>query len=218
MHPYLEKYKLLFLNSNGFFKNVQKESEYWDVLKFYVIFTIVSQVISILLNLPTLMKESLFISAMIFSLVGSVVFAFAVPFVSSGIVHLGVLVFKGKKGYFNTFKPITYAMTIGAAYNILSSLINGVYGWFNPLSIESLTSGLAQLEQNVAIVIVSGIIGIVSLIHILRTEILGIGFYQGLTKAKALLSVVLVPLVLFIIIGIIFGFSMAFSSSMFSAL
>ena len=218
MHQIFEKYKLLFLNSKGFFKTVQKETSYWTVLKFYVVFIVASQIISVLFNLPIFLKNNLLLFAGIYGLIGAIILSFAVPFIMAGIVHLGVLILKGKNGYFNTFKPITYAMSISAFYNLISSIINGVYGWFNPISVESLVSGLAQIEQSLIIMIIGTIIGAVSLIHVLYAEISGIGFYQGLTRTKALLAAILVPVVFLIIIAFLFGFGAIFSSSMFSAL
>ena len=119
-----------------------------------------------------------------------------IPFIFSGITHLGVLIFGGKNGFFKTFKPATYAIIIGSIYGILISVVSYFLHLINP--IVSITVDQLPSSRDMPLInsYVLSLIGLISLIHILYTEVGGVSKFQGMTKGKALLSVILIPLIL----------------------
>ena len=56
------------------------------------------------------------------------------------------------------------------------------------------------------------------MVHVLYTATIGVSLYQQLTKVKAFLSIVLIPIILFIIVGVLMGAGFAVVSSMFGGL
>jgi hypothetical protein len=213
--PYLEKFKFLFLNPVDFFTSVRKENDYMSILKFYVGFSVAVSIIIALLNIPLMFKDSVYIMGSILGIVTAIVFSFVSPFIASGIIHLGVIIFKGKNGFFNTFKPVTYAMTIGVAYTLISSVITGVYSWFKPITDIDVSNVALAAQDSAFITVISIVIGLASLVHVLIAHVKGISFYQGMTTMKAFLATVLVPFVLFILFAVIIGTGIGFFSTMF---
>tara|TARA_Y100000034_G_C6853921_1_gene387764 strand:- start:520 stop:1179 length:660 start_codon:yes stop_codon:yes gene_type:complete len=214
MHPYLEKYKLLFKEPDKFYKSVSKETGYVGILKFFVVFYVGVNVISIILNLPSLLSNGILLLGALGGLIGAVIAGIIMPFVVSGIVHLGVIVFKGTQGYYNTFKAVTYAFAISFFYSIISTVITSVYHWFNPIDLLNPSLGVAEI-QPLWITIIAGVIGIVSLIHVLKTEVKGVSLFQKMEMKKAWFAVILVPAVIFVLIFIL-GLGLGAMSTLFS--
>ena len=104
------------------------------------------------------------------------IFAFTIPFVGSGVNHLGVLIFGGKNGFFNTFKPLTYAMVIGGVYGVINATILTI---LSILNIKNLVLNL----------VITMIILLIGFIHTLYAEVIGISQYQDMSKGKALLAI-----------------------------
>ena len=206
MHPYLEKYKLLFKKPKEFFPTVQEEVDYWTVLKFYVIFGISGGIISLLFTLPLISK---FPGVSIVSnLISTITAPFIVPFIVAFIIHISVLIFGGRQGYFNTFKPITYATAIGVIYSVVGAVISGIGYLVSPIgNITDITS-LAQIQQPMVIAILAGLVGLASMIHMLIASVMGVMFYQKMTKVRAILAVVVIPTGISVLIIILFGIAL----------
>ena len=217
MIEYFDKLKLLFLKPTEFFKNVKKEKDYWTPLKFYIIISIIADVIGVLFAIPNLLKSQMLLYLTLISLVSGLILVFIIPFVAAGIIHLGVLIFKGKEGYYNTFKPVAYAMTIGSVYSLLSSIVSAIASWFNPVTDFSDLQSINQVQNTAAIALIA-IIGLISLIHVLYAHVLGISNYQNLTTMRAFLSVILIPLILIILVAVLFGTAVLLGSGLFSGI
>ncbi|MAG47975.1 hypothetical protein CL617_05190 [archaeon] len=208
MHAYLEKLKFLFTNPVGFFGSIKKEATYWPILLFFVIFTAIAQIISVVFGLPIFFNDSILLIASLLGVVTSTLSALVVPFVAAAFIHLGVLIVKGSEGYFNTFKVVTYAITISLVYSVVSSIITNFIGWFKPELILSLAdpNQVASLSSifSSPIVIISSIISLISIVHVVYSMSIGLSVYQKLSRGKAFLALIIFPLAIFII-GLLLG-------------
>jgi len=203
----------LFFHPKKFMDSVEEEKNYTEPMFFYVKITVIAVILELIFMIITfIVRNSITLINIINTLTSSVAnigIAFIIPFAVAGIVHLGVLIFKGKQGFFNTYKPITYAVSIGIFYNMLISIIGGIIAIFNSQYIDSI-SQIASPEllwQNsgfVTLMIVYGIIMLISLAHILCAGTIGLSKYQKVSRAKAFLSIILILLAI-IIIGFIIG-------------
>lgn len=224
----LAKLKLLFFHPAKFFKTILNEKDYLPILLFFVIIYMISKIIGIIAFLPITLKflelipkdievsSSLFITNLVVSYISNFIYtaalAFASPFIGSAIAHLGVLIVKGKNGFINTFKPITYAMVIGVIYSTLLVIIVAVTLIIKPVDLNIFTSieSPSLIWQSILpylIILIPAvvIIGLVSFIHILYAEITGIAFFQKISKWRAFLAAFIIPIALLILVIIIIG-------------
>jgi hypothetical protein len=187
---YFGKLKKLFLEPSKFFKDVAKEKKYWDILKVFLFVYLIASAIQIIISIivsGSVMNAQ--VATFIMStLVVAIVASLVMPFVVSFLAHLGILILRGKKGYFNTFKAITYGGLIWIVYNILSTLISGIISLTNP-------------SNGPVVGLVVGAISIVGFVHALIIQAMGVSKFHSISSGKALLGIILVPLM--IIIGII---------------
>jgi len=191
---YYSQFKLLFTNPSVFYNSVKSETDVFPIILKYVIFMAVLQVIMFLVGAYMVLFSFII-------MILSITFSFIMPFFSSGITHLGVLMFGGKQPFFNTFKTITYSMFLAAVYNFVSLIIIEILNIILNPTFETITDMMPQL-------IVAGIIGLIGLVHVFYTEIIGLGIYQQLTKLKAFFAIIIIPLaiLLFIVlVGILFA-------------
>lgn len=210
------KTKNLLFGTKKFFKSISKEKKYWPILLYSAIFGIILAILEtiqksiwtikyteILLSQMTELGAfaNLFLYAQIFFVfISGIASAFALPWISAGIAHLGVLMLKGKQGFFNTFKPLTYAYTITIIYSIITIIIGIIFLVFSNQNINQITEENAleilKSPANIANLTIMFVIGIFSLIHYLYAAITGLSIYQKITKLRAFLSLVIIPLML----------------------
>ena len=107
-----------------------------------------------------------------------------------------------------------FAFAISFFYSIISTVITSVYHWFNPIDLLNPSLGVAEI-QPLWITIIAGVIGIVSLIHVLKTEVKGVSLFQKMEMKKAWFAVILVPAVIFVLIFIL-GLGLGAMSTLFS--
>ncbi|HLC65390.1 MAG TPA: YIP1 family protein [Candidatus Nanoarchaeia archaeon] len=203
---YSNKLKNLFFHPNAFFKSVEKESNYWQILMFYFLFSVSLSVLGLIISLPSLQGEFRSAFFIIFTILLIIISAFISPFIIGAIIHLGVLIFGGRNGFFNTFKPITYASVIGLFYSFLSDIIFAVINIFNPVDLSSLEAnplaiftGAFSLSLGLSLLIL-----LVSFVHILIVSIVGVSKFQKFSYGRAFLAVIIIPallLALFLIMG-----------------
>lgn len=205
-----DKLKFLLLNTKGFFKSIEKEKDYWSILKFYVILVISVQVVSFLINIPLYFNNSKFLSLTVVGFATNTILAFVTPFVVSAVFHLGVLLFKAPNGYFNTFKPTIYGMAIFTAYGFLSSIVIGVISWFSPPNLDLILQGAGQQIYSLPATIAASVIGAVAIAHSLYGLIKGLSYFQKLSVGKSLVVIIIIPFVIIFVIGLIFGTGIAF--------
>ncbi len=209
MKVYYDKLKFLLTDAPGFFKSVQKEKDYWTVLKFYILLAAIVQVVSYLIYIPSYLKQSNLWGIMGLGFIGNIAAAFIFPFIFSAVFYLGVLVFKGEKGYFNMFKSTAYSMAVLSAYGFVSAIIIGVISWFMPPDFSTILQGGNSFVYSLPVTIISGVIGLIGVVHFVYTLINGLEYYQKLSQGKALVTIIVIPVVLTFIIGLIFGSGIA---------
>jgi len=143
----------------------------------------------------------------LFSLVFLFAYAFVMPFIGSGIVHLGVLLVKGKKSFFETFKPITYAMLIPFFYGAIINITVSITQIFFPLEELIKESKFFGSTAIIALIIFVIIIVIANIIHTTYAEIIGLAKYQKISYGKSAIAVIVVPwaisMIIFLFIAII---------------
>lgn len=209
-----EKLKKLFYHPKSFFSEVEKEKSYSEIIFFYVKISLIAIILEFIFSLTAIiirntadLGTATSIVYLVLNSILSLGFAFALPFVYTAIVHLGILIFRGKQGFFNTYKPVTYAATIGIVYNLITIIIAGFVGIINSPDIQNLASMTPEmLWQNTGfstLMIIYGIIMIFSLIHMLYAGIISISKFQKMSKLKAFFSIILIPLIIMILAMII---------------
>ena len=221
MVDYIKKLKDLIFHPTTFFNNVEKETEIMPILLFYAVITIILGLVGTLIALPITIKAGTVIPEFTGLGIGMIIFlelfvgmimiaafAFIGPFIASAIAHVGVWMVKGKQGFFNTFKPVTYAMVIAAVYQFVSTIISTIMELINP-TYTAITLGIAEVPSLGSIItptfIVAIIIGIISFIHVLFVEIIGVAKFQNISRGRAFMAVFVIPLLLVIAVIIIFA-------------
>ena len=208
----LEKLKLLFFHPDEFFISVKNEKKYFPILIYYAIIYIAFVLIVNLISLPAIIigiykgaNAALSMLTLIiipFSIIFGAIYAFVVPFIGSAVTHLGVLIFRGKNGFFNTFKPVTYAMIIPLIYGLVASIIFDIvrilFYMFNINSIYNYTATTMNSLDLVLIIFVF-IIVLVLVIHSVIAQVKGISLFQKLSKLRAFLAIIIIPLILFLL-------------------
>lgn len=210
-----EKLKMLFFHPTAFFEGVAGEASYWTPLIFYAVIFLIVQVISTIISAirdwSTMANSAAgafavvtFFVISIFSIGFAALFACGGPFITAGLSHLGVMAFKGKNGYFNTYKPTTYAYVIGTIYGLFILIANNLLKIYQPLNIVPDITSFIDIFRMIPVsyYIVFGIIGLISMIHTISAEVIGISKFQSISKGKAFLAV-MVPQVIMMLIAVI---------------
>jgi hypothetical protein len=208
---HLDKLKTLFFHPKEFFDKVAAEQKYMAPVYYLVVVMVISYIIHLFFQLPSFSSKgvAVLIFAIMFYLIGvmfAVGISFAIPFVNAGIIHLGVLVYGGRKGYYNTFKPTGYALIVGSIYGILSLLITDILAIVQPIKPEvPATITLASIIGMIptSYLITFAVISVISLIHVIVTEATGISKYHEIPKWRAVLASI-TPRIIMTLISIIF--------------
>ena len=85
MKVYYDKLKFLLTDANGFFKSVQKEKDYWNILKFYVLLVALVQIVSFLIYIPSYLKQSNLLGIMGFGFIINIAASLIFPFIFSAV-------------------------------------------------------------------------------------------------------------------------------------
>jgi hypothetical protein len=218
-----DKLRKLFFSPKAFFEGVAWETDYLAPLLYFVIIMVIAQFINVLLSIPSTLQQPLGVIAVIFSFFGIAVGAaigFVVPFISAGINHLGVLMFGGRKGYYNTFKPTTYAMVIGVVYGLILGIANFILSIvqpFNPAS--SIPTSFSDFISIIpgSYIAVNVLIYLASMIHTICAEVIGISRFQEMSKAKAFFAVIVMMLIMLVIIATVTILAFKFVSTLMPA-
>lgn len=207
--------KLLVFHPRSFFASVRKETGYYPAWKFNVVLMlagfflgIVAKVVPVFLSTPSYTQSASFILPYIFGFA----FIFVIPFISAGIIHLGVLI-TGGRGYLGTFKVVTYASVIGVFYGFVLSVVELVVYLASGFSYyaESIRGNLSVGFWLMFLSIMT--VFLVEMIHITVLSVIGLREIQKLSTGKAVVAAVVVPLCIFIVfimimfaIGLLIGF------------
>jgi len=196
---YFSKLQQLFFHPKKFVESISQEKNYQEIMFFYVKtylwITILTTIITALIlrsNNPTST------GGMVLNIIVGLIFAFLTPFILATIIHLGVLIFGGRQGYFNTYKPSTYGAALGMPYGIITSILGA--SLMLRIGTSQITSAFTSPEY-IGLMIVFTI----QMIHVFYFEITALAKYQKLSRMKAFLSIILVLLAL-VILAAIFAF------------
>ena len=214
---YAGKLKKLFFKPSAFLNSIEKEKDYQPILAFFVVLSVVYFIISALIGLFFKEISVSYLSYLKDSLLGFVwivVSSIVQPFIFGGIIHLGVLIFRGKEKYFDTFKIATYSLAIWTLYSFILLILASIIRILLPFN-ASMLEQIATIEDPELMmqiysqffaqpgallsVIVSAIIIIAAMIHQLVFLIKGISKYQQLSKIKAAGAVILPMMIAFMI-------------------
>lgn len=211
---YVQKYKMLLFHPTEFFNSVQAENRYWPILLFVAVPVSITYALNVFISMPYFGQygeNKALIS--ILQIIGFTIGMFVMLFISSGITHVGVKVVHGKNDFFNTFKPVTYTGGLIVFYQIIGGIISFIMTKY--LQLDALTIQRMVLEQQsffsspfLPYMIVGGIIGIIQFIHLTFVEVIGVAHFQNISRGKALLAVLVIPLAL--LLGLMFGLALVF--------
>lgn len=217
---YVKKFKTLFKHPTAFFNSVEKDKDYKKIMFFYVVIT----TLSILVGLIPAMTQIFFksetlqatlavtIVSTLFGALLGIILAFFTPFIAAAIIHLGVLVFRGKQGFFNTYKPITYSSSISQIYKILTSIIGIPLVFllpvidYNSITPEQLIQLLATSKIGLTMVMIVFLISFISFIHSITASVIGVSKFQKISKWKAFFSIMFIPILILLIALIVLTF------------
>ncbi len=210
------KLKNLFFHPFFFFNSVEKEDDQASILFSYFTLSVIIIMISSILSINYVMAASKEVPEaypfgpgiyLIVTFFFGILFSFIVPFILGGITHLGVLIVGGSKGFFNTFKPVTYTAMIGLVYGLLSSIVSFIFNLISPFDPSLLSNPLEMFSRSdIAIrVSLSMMIFFVSLSHQLVTGTIGLSKFQKMSQTRAFLSMIIIPLLLIVIALILLG-------------
>jgi hypothetical protein len=215
----IKKYQLLFTKAEQFYKKIHAEKEYQDIVLYVLCFIFVGEILSFVAWLPTLglgIETAFFAIFMgIMGIILSPILTLLATFICAGIVHLCLMLFKKGLDYFTTWKVLAYASLIPILYNIVSSIMTTFAESLNPWPAQSLLAEeLVFGTYSITVLVLMFIIGFVSLIHVLYTEIVGLRLYHKISTAQAIGALVLSFVVIIVIILL---FVLLFSSLFFVA-
>jgi len=225
---YVSEVKKIFFHPTEFFNSLKDENEkdYRTPLMFYFYISIAAIVISLIASIITeiISPQGISITTFILSLLSGIIFqllmALVVPFIAAGIIHLGVLMFGGKQGFYNTFKPATYSEVITRVYGILMIIISLIFtimlvssGTHFPTLSEKPTTEEVNTYMGAALsnplivanLILSGIIMLISVIHSFIATVIGVAKFQKLKKGKACWAVAIIPLIIMLLLFLMMG-------------
>tara|TARA_Y100000310_G_C20694967_1_gene824974 strand:+ start:3091 stop:3756 length:666 start_codon:yes stop_codon:yes gene_type:complete len=206
----------LFRHPTEFFNSVKNETKYMPSLLMLVVIFFISYFLDFGAKLIVSFQQPLFIILAIMQvllLVFVVALIFIAPFIVAGIIHLGVLIVGGKQGYFNTFKPLTYSAVVGTVWNIIITIVLlpllsflpigigtlGVFGQ-NTVGLEALFALGAFFLVYLAIIIP---LAIAAFIHTVYVAVIGLSMFQQMSRMRAFVAIILIPLIIVLIIVMI---------------
>ena len=197
MQKYISKLVDLFLHPGKFIKSVSKEKDYWALTKFFAVFYLFVLIIEVILNLLIGLRMGVTLNILnsLGALAIGVVSAFAVPYVSAGLSHAGVWLFGGRQGFFNTFKPAVYGNMLYIIYSLLLLIITGIMQLIMPIY----PGMLYNQTYPMVFIIMSGIFVLIGAVFSVYTQTMGVSLFQKISKGKAFLGSILIPLILVII-------------------
>ncbi|MEM3075018.1 MAG: YIP1 family protein [Candidatus Pacearchaeota archaeon] len=200
------KIKNLFFRQNIFLNSIdeyslERENKSYPLIKyvigFYFIFFIISLIISLAIN-----KN--FSQITLSSLISIILIAIFTPIfiflLISILNHFLVIIFRGKEGFFNTYKVVSFVFIMGVVYSFLLMVLNFLIPFdYSGLQNSLMTSSnLTDIIKNgfkfIFSDLKSGVNTLVSfaiLIHITFFWIKGISKFHKLNYIKAIFIVIL---------------------------
>lgn len=211
----------LFFHPKRFFKSVEGDKNYSKAMFFYVKVVIITTIINFILTIVILAaQKQLTIPPILYNILISIInigIAFLIPFILTAITHLGVLIFRGKQKYFNTYKAVAYTPAIVLIYSLLSTIIYVIVNFIHPITLADTSQMTAEAAVQIfqdksflSLMVFTTVLLFASLIHSLLIQVIGISKFQKMSKLRAFLSAVIIPLILFIVYIIILVWASSF--------
>jgi len=202
------KIKEMLSKPTKFFKSVENEG-IGKVLIYFVIASLVVGLISMIFKIPYIVMSgtlSTDIILLLENLLKIVIGGTIASFVFSAFIHLGVLILRGRKGFKNTYKPVTYGLFIITMYLTLQSIITTVYATIIGSSPFTLATKTVFANNNVMTLIML-LISIICLIHVIVFNTIGISKLQKMSKLSAFFGLmigILIPTLIYIVIYVLY--------------
>ncbi len=204
INRFVEMLKQLYLKPTEFFKQRTNEKDYLDIFLKYIIFIAIIKGLLFIIGIYGDILEGAYV--VLFSLILailSIVLSFLVPFITSGIIHIGVVLFGGKGEFIDTFKTATYSLILVGVYSFAASVLFEIISLLIPIPVFS-----EDLSAMTPHLIVSGIVLFIGLVHMIWTLVIGLNITQSMTKTKSLFAILIIPAVIFVtmlLFGLILG-------------
>lgn len=204
---FFNKIKGIISKPKDFFTKIKKEKGIKNTFIYFLIFASITTFLSTIyfyraiprINIPeVVLTPQLIFLIMVVLYILILFFSIVAVFVSTGITHLFVLLMKGKKGFYQTFKAMIYGETPKYLLSILLSPITIIvypkfFGMKPPFPPE-LTIWF----------IITIIPGIIVAIYTIYLKTIGIKKLQEISTLRAFSAIFLLPIALFIVIYLIF--------------
>jgi hypothetical protein len=127
--------KKLIFKPNQFINSIEKESEYQPILTSYLFLYVIYFILSVILGLTVTAFD---LKSTLLGFTSVVIFSIIAPFFIAGIIHIFVLILKGKQGFFNTFKPVVYGLMIMLMYSFLVLILTTLVHFAMPYDLTVL--------------------------------------------------------------------------------
>ncbi len=207
-----EKLSLLLFRPKEFYTKVKGEEGYAKPLFLYAILLILVSIFGIVLESIAGFKAGAEIYQNVFLILVSHVFvisvlvgaAFLGPFISSGLTHLGLIILGVKGNFQKTFKVVTYAGIIGIFYSIIIYVMDFFFYLAYPELLDS--PELFFQSDLIWTLALSGVIGLISFIHVIILEVIGLVTEYKISGLRAFFAVligVLLPILVLVVLAIV---------------
>lgn len=209
---HITKISQLFFHPAEFFDSVRKEKDYAKIMITFGAVYLIVQIAAFMITIPSAlmgMDAVINLGISLISIPFALLLVFVSTFFNAGLTHLGILIVGGSKGFFETYKASTYAMVIGAIYGLIPTIASGY--------MSGLQNNDAASLITIMLVFLIAIIIIISMIHTIYAQVIGLSKGHGITKVKALIAALVAPaiifmiIMLFVLLGLVLGTAAIFS-------
>lgn len=185
-----------------FFTKIHKEKGIKNTFLYFFIFTVITTFLSTLyfyrsfsiIEIPQIeLTSGLIFWSLVILYIVILLFSIIAIFVVTGIIHLFVLLMKGKEGFYQTFKIIIYGATPSYLLSIILSPISiGVFPRF---------AGMKQpTPEYFAWILPIIVLGIIVTIYQIYLRVIGTKKLHKLSTFRAFAAILLLPLALAIVL------------------
>jgi hypothetical protein len=203
--------KLIFKDPKAFFDMVAPEPTIWRAYWCWAVLAGIMTALTLPINYLSMKDAGGAMASgggflFAFLVVMSVVSVFFGQFIMAGVTHLGVLIVGGKKGFVSTFKAVVYPYLVSAGYMLISI----------PLAFISfaLTKGspvqmMEVMKQSFPVFIIfalSMVVGLANFVHMIHVGIVGLKRLQDLSTGRAVVALIVIPLVIIFVLALILIF------------
>ncbi len=206
----IPNFKQMFLKPGAFLTSIEKQNKYQPLIRDFVIFYIIWFIISLIITAVSskIPFNSELLSSTVLGFVNGIVFSVIAPFILAGITHIILKMFKAKEGFFNTYKPIVYALIIAIIYGFIMLIMGLIIQFTIPIDSSMFQTITTVQDQNTVIqmykdyikqpgAVILLIINIIAVIHIFAFSVMGIMKFQKVQKIKAIFAVLLAWIIIF---------------------